>query len=116
MNPSLYKQMVVHHILPILAWPLACTSDRVVVLVAYCMVTEVTNIFLNSRWFLGELNIQGPLKLMVDVGFLLSFTVVRILTIPIVIYYSYMTDWSSYIAKSDALIIFLTIFAVIPFV
>uniref|UniRef100_A0A7S2BEH0 TLC domain-containing protein n=1 Tax=Octactis speculum TaxID=3111310 RepID=A0A7S2BEH0_9STRA len=114
MNSSLYNQMMVHHVLPLLMWPVACASNELVPLVAYFMVTEVTNVILNFRWILQEMKATGLFKLLIDAGFLISYFVVRIVPIPFIFYLAYVTDWGTYYAHTDALRLFFGIFCIVP--
>ena len=115
MRKPLWMQMIAHHALSILLWPKAFLDSVSVFAVGYFMVTEVTNVMLNTRWFLVELKVTGPLKVVWDVVFVVSYTVVRILTIPAALWVAWVTDWSAYASHASGFDLLLTLAILIPF-
>ena len=108
-------QMMAHHLVSVAFWPIAFLDSRCVLPVGYFMSTEVTNIWLNSRWFLGELKLTGTFVTIWNVMFFVSYTLVRVATIPAALWVAYSTDWSTYIASTSARDMCLTLFCVVPF-
>lgn len=93
---AFYQQMMWHHGLSILLWPYAFYSERCVNCVAYFMVTEVTNIVLNSRWFMVEHGVTGTLPLLWNLALLVIYTACRIAPIPWIIKMLATNDWSGF--------------------
>eukprot|EP00966_Prymnesium_polylepis_P086425 2000754-Prymnesium_polylepis.1 len=115
MKKPLYIQMMAHHALSLLIWPRAFAVEACVFAVGYFMATEVTNIILNSRWFLVECKVEGMFMTIYSVLFFVSYTVVRILTIPVALVVVFRTNWAAYIAHISPVDVLLTLFCFIPF-
>lgn len=117
MRRPLYLQMMAHHVLSVVLWPYAFSVSACVVAVGYFMATEVTNIFLNTRWFLAERNVGGALMAIYGAIFFLVYTVGRILTIPFAVWVVISTNWTAYAAARTRPVLdtFLTLTCVIPF-
>jgi len=84
LKPALYTQLMWHHLLSLVLWPYAFAAERCVLLVAYFLFTEVTNVPLNLRWLVAERGAEGPLLVAVSGLLFLAYSVVRILPIPVV--------------------------------
>mmetsp|Transcript_55934 Transcript_55934/g.130985 ORF Transcript_55934/g.130985 Transcript_55934/m.130985 type:complete len:296 (+) Transcript_55934:46-933(+) len=79
----MYIQMLVHHILSIVSWPLTIQHTLAAGLVGYCIFTESTSIFVNLHWLLREAKVDGTIWGMANgVMLLVSFFVVRVLPVP----------------------------------
>lgn len=115
MRKPLWLQMMAHHVLSVLIWPIAFADSVSVFAVGYFMATEVTNVMLNTRWFLVECSVTGVLKIVWDVLFVVSYTAVRILTIPAAVWVAYATDWAAYASHASGLDLLLTVTILIPF-
>jgi len=115
MGPSLFKQMLVHHALSLLAWPYALARGRCVAPVGYYITTELSNIFLNLRWLFVEQNRNGVLRLALDAAFFVSFSLFRVVPVALALYVAAATDWTHYLRASNWLDIALTTLTVIPF-
>jgi len=95
MAMALYLQMLMHHILSILFWPVAVTNNYMSYLVAYFMFTEATNIALNARTLALQL---APslfwLKIAVNLMFFVMFTIIRMFPMPVILYFAILSDYS----------------------
>lgn len=80
-----------HHIISLFVWPYCVASDRAVIFVVACLVTELTNI--GQAVFLvmnkGKLGGGGALESIVGGTWALSFFVCRIVSIPWLLYTFY---------------------------
>lgn len=115
MGRPLYKQMIFHHAASALAWPYALIRGKCVCFVAYFIITEVSNIFLNVRWFFAEKDSSSALRAVIELAFFVTFTLVRILPIALAIYVVMHADWFHYIQLSNWLDLCLTTLAIVPF-
>ena len=79
------------------------------------MATEVTNVWLNSRWFLGEMKLTGLFATLWNIMFFVGYTVVRICTIPFAMWVAYQMDWVNYAKQTSARDLCLTLTTLIPF-
>jgi len=82
-----------HHVISLFVWPYCVASDRAVIFVVACLVTELTNV--GQAVFLainrGKLGCGGNLENIVGGIWALSFFVCRILPIPWLLYTFYNT-------------------------
>jgi len=115
MKKPLYMQMMAHHVLSVVLWPKAFSDSRLAFVIGYFMSTEVTNIWLNTRWFFSELQLTGTFVLIWNAMFFISYTVFRILTIPLALWLMFQIEWGAYVASTSSLNLFLTLFCSIPF-
>lgn len=86
MRKPLWVQMLIHHLLSIIVWPMAVQGERGVFMVGYFMCTEITNILLNLRWLVAEGGTTGFIQTFCNVGLIVAYTVVRIVPIPWLFY------------------------------
>jgi hypothetical protein len=70
---------------------------------------------LNTRWFFSELQLTGTFVLIWNAMFFISYTVFRILTIPLALWLMFQIEWGAYVASTSSLNLFLTLFCSIPF-
>eukprot|EP00667_Euglena_gracilis_P018374 EG_transcript_19492 len=96
LRPALYQQLLWHHGLSLLIWPYAFAGERAVLAVAYFLFTEVSNIFLNTRWFMAEMGITGPVLVAVNALLFVTYTLVRIVPVPGVLYALWRSDWAEF--------------------
>jgi len=93
---TLFYQMLMHHILSILCWPYAVTKNAMSWAVGYFMFTEITNCGLNGRSILdilgyGDSTLPGQC---ISIMWIIQFTIVRIVPIPLLVYFLAMGDYS----------------------
>mmetsp|Transcript_2349 Transcript_2349/g.3378 ORF Transcript_2349/g.3378 Transcript_2349/m.3378 type:complete len:299 (-) Transcript_2349:137-1033(-) len=95
-NEHLFKQMIMHHVLSILVWPYVMETGTFVWPVAYFMLTEVTNLGLNGRSLVAIFGMDDSsiIGATVSIMWVLQFSVVRILPLPILAYFFVMGDYS----------------------
>ncbi|KAJ8613804.1 hypothetical protein CTAYLR_004910 [Chrysophaeum taylorii] len=74
MRRPLYSQMMFHHLASALVWPYAFLQRKCVFPVAYYMISEISNIPLNARWFACELGVNGPRRMLFDASFFVLYT------------------------------------------
>jgi len=96
LRPAFYQQMMYHHGLSILLWPAACVTHKCCQAVAYFMITELTNVFLNSRWFMKEQGWDNMFTLLWEIGLLIIYTALRIAPVPVLVNVLIQNDWSSF--------------------
>jgi len=89
----IYLQMLMHHVLSILVWPVAMTENKMSWVVGYFMLTEITNVFLNLREMFTALGIDNTITSLI---WAIQFLIVRILPLPLIIYFFCMGDYSSF--------------------
>lgn len=115
MGRPLYRQMVFHHAASALSWPYALFRSRCVCPVAYYIITEASNVFLNIRWFFAETGNTSAIRQTLDIAFFLSFTAVRILPLGLALYVVKHIDWTNYAKQSTWLDLGLTPLNAVPF-
>jgi len=99
-----------------LLWPYAMSRQKCVVPVAYYMVTEASNVFLNLRWLISESGSWPRLRLVFDSVFFFTYTVVRVLPCFFAAYIAaFKTDWPFYLRQSNFMDLVGTFFVAIPF-
>mmetsp|Transcript_70622 Transcript_70622/g.132158 ORF Transcript_70622/g.132158 Transcript_70622/m.132158 type:complete len:283 (+) Transcript_70622:38-886(+) len=78
----MYMQMLVHHTLSIASWPLTIQHGLATGLVAYCIFTESTSIFVNLHWFLREAKLEGTwCGFFNGIALLVSYLIVRVIPV-----------------------------------
>jgi len=97
MNFALYMQMIMHHVLSIIFWPYAVVNSTMSWAVGYFMLTEMTNTGLNARGLLDAIGISvsNPIGALVSLTWVLQFTIVRIVPLPVLIYFLVLGEYSS---------------------
>ena len=83
-SPTQYMIMWVHHGISLIVWPYSAFRGNVFFFVLYYLGTEVTNIGQNSYLLLREF--KSPLEKPVAAAWMLSFSIVRVLPVPLLLY------------------------------
>ena len=86
------------------------SSKKCVIAVAYFMGTELTNVLMNTRWFLNELKISGFISTTISITLLFTFFITRVLPIPAVV----KLMWASNYAHFTTIEKIFTAFVVAP--
>jgi hypothetical protein len=95
MKLPMYVQIWGHHILSMLIWPIGLHTNIATVFIAWFLLSEGSNIFLNCRTLLIKFNAgHGAKFAAANALFSLSFLVLRILPIPLFMAFWYGFDWS----------------------
>jgi len=97
LRKSLYDQMMFHHLASLLAWTYCLTNHCCTFYVMICLVTEFSSIFLNLRSLLQFADNMGSFHNAVGYLLLISYTIIRILPIPFIVYafaFSSYEKWS----------------------
>jgi hypothetical protein len=98
LSPALFNQMLFHHVGSMTAWTHAASTSKCVLFVAYFMCTEVTNVLMNTRWFLNEHRVAGTLPSFAGFALLPLFFAVRVLPVPLVLRALVMGNYEGYTA------------------
>ena len=114
MRRPLYNQMMFHHFASLLLWPYAMHRQKCVLPVAYFMVTEASNAFLNGRWLCAELQYPN-FRMAFDALFFLSYTLIRVIPCFVMLVFAFLNDWPHYFRQSNLLDLIATAFIFIPF-
>lgn len=115
MRRPLYTQMLFHHAASVLCWPYAYARGKCVAPVAYFMLTEGCNAFLNTRWFFNECGITGAIRVLIDTAFFVSYTLVRVVPVFAALYLALHIDWLDYLRRCSTLDATLSALIVVPF-
>ena len=62
-----------------------------------------------------ELQLTGTFVLIWNAMFFISYTVFRILTIPLALWLMFQIEWGAYVASTSSINLFFTLFCIIPF-
>lgn len=112
MGRPLWMQMIGHHIGVLVSWPYALHSSVYVIPVVYYLFTESTSTFMNIRWCAGAAG-YDRIWLASSIMFLITYTVIRMIPVPFVIYYSLQFQ-HQYATYSYFQMLMLAIFAWVP--
>jgi hypothetical protein len=91
LTPSMFWTLLAHHILAVIFWTGAISGSKGALYTAYCLTTELTSLPLNVRWIAAETGKPGVDLL--GICFFISFTVLRVLPIPFLLWYIANTDF-----------------------
>ena len=109
MKLPMYLQILGHHVLSMALWPFGLHSGGASVFIAWFLLSEGSNIFLNCRTLLMKFNAATGTKFAAANGlFSLSFLVLRILPVPLFVYHWYGIDYSHSTWSTWAVTVFTT--------
>ena len=118
MKTPMYLQMWAHHLLSMFIWPYGLHTSCACVFIAWFLLSEGSNLFLNCRTLLIKFNAGSGFKFAIANGlFGLSFLILRMVPMPLFLAFWYGIDWSrttwltfAMSAVSTPLPVFLNIF------
>jgi len=82
-----YMIMWVHHVVSLIVWPYSMLAGTAAYFVLYFMLTEVTNVGMNIYLISREFKVKS--ETVIGIVWILSFFIVRILTVPHMLYVYY---------------------------
>ena len=95
MKLPMYMQIWGHHLLSMIIWPLGLHTSVANVFIAWFLLSEGSNLFLNCRTLLIKFNAGSGMKFSVSTGlFSLSFIALRILPMPLFLAFWSRIDYS----------------------
>jgi hypothetical protein len=87
MGGEMYWVVWGHHLLSLALWPVGLGTDLAVVPIGWFLLSEVSNTLLALRNLMKYLELRGPLFTAVSASWLLLFTLVRIVPLPLLGYF-----------------------------
>mmetsp|Transcript_22842 Transcript_22842/g.77819 ORF Transcript_22842/g.77819 Transcript_22842/m.77819 type:complete len:330 (+) Transcript_22842:16-1005(+) len=97
MGKDMYHQMIGHHVVSLMIWPYAVANHLAIGYITYLLSTEFTSVWMNLRWIhkaLKQDKLANAAFVFVAVMFLLSYTVIRVIPIPWVLWLTVRFDKS----------------------